>query len=65
MVSVRVAPERYSDSTDSGEDAVTYNLSLVALNQQADVNISDFKAALSVVIDNLKTDIQTGGSGSS
>ena len=44
--------------TDSGEDAVTYNLSLTALNAQSDANLSDFKAALSVVIDNLNADIQ-------
>ena len=45
--------------TDSGEDAVTYNLSLVALNQQADANLSDFKASLSAIIYNLTADIQT------
>ena len=44
--------------TDSGEDAVTYNLSLVALNQQADANLVDFKSALVSVVDTLNTDIQ-------
>ena len=45
--------------TDSGEDAVTYNLSLVALNQQADANLSSFKSALASVVDALNNDIQT------
>ena len=44
--------------TDGGVDAVTYNLSLVALNQQADANLSDFKAALAGVVDALNNDIQ-------
>ena len=44
--------------TDSGEDAVTYNLSLVALNQQADANLGDFKSALVGVVDALKKDIR-------
>ena len=44
--------------TDSGEDAVTYNLSLVALNQQADANLTDFKATLAGVVDTLNKDIQ-------
>ena len=44
--------------TDIGEDAVTYNLSLVALNQQADANLSDFKAALAAIIRNMNDDIQ-------
>ena len=44
--------------TDSGEDAVTYNLSLVALNQQAEANLADFKSALMGIVDTLKTDIQ-------
>ena len=44
--------------TDSGEDAVTYNLSLVSLNQQADANLADFKSALASIVDTLKTDIQ-------
>ena len=44
--------------TDSGEDAVTYNLSLVALNQQADANLADFKNTLAGVIETLHTDIQ-------
>lgn len=47
--------------TDSGEDAVTYNLSLVALNQQADASLSDFKAALAGIVDTLHTDIQAAG----
>ena len=45
--------------TDSGEDAVTYNLSLVALNQQADANLADFKSALTGIVDVLNMDIQT------
>ena len=45
--------------TDSGEDAVTYNLSLVALNQQADTNLGDFKSALVGIVDALKKDIRT------
>ena len=45
--------------TDSGEDAVTYNLSLVALNQQADANLGDFKSALVGIVDALKKDIRT------
>lgn len=44
--------------TDSGEDAVTYNLSLVALNQQANANLSNFKAALAHIVDILKNDIR-------
>ena len=41
--------------TDSGEDAVTYNLSLVALNQQADANLADFKSSAGeVIVDNLE-----------
>ncbi len=44
--------------TDSGEDAVTYNLSLMALNQQADANLTDFKSALASVVDTLNKDIQ-------
>ena len=44
--------------TDSGEDAVTYNLSLVALNQQADANLADFKSALMGAVDTLNKDIQ-------
>lgn len=45
--------------TDSGEDAVTYNLSLVALNQQADANLANFKSALTGVVDTLNLDIQS------
>ena len=45
--------------TDSGEDAVTYNLSLVALNQQANANLADFKSVLTGVVDTLSNDIQT------
>ena len=44
--------------TDSGEDAVTYNLSLVALNQQADANLADFKNELASIVDTLNSDIQ-------
>ena len=45
--------------TDSGEDAVTYNLSLLALNQQANSNLSDFKVVLASIVDTLNKDIQT------
>ena len=45
--------------TDSGEDAVTYNLSLVALNQQADRNLADFNSVLAGIVDVLNTDMQT------
>ncbi len=45
--------------TDSGEDAVTYNLSLVALNQQADANLADFNSALAGIVDVLNTDMKT------
>ena len=45
--------------TDSGEDAFTYNLSLVGLNQQAEANLADFKDSLSAVIDNLNAEFQT------
>lgn len=45
--------------TDSGEDAVTYNLSLVALNQQANANLTDFKFALVGIADTLNENIQT------
>ena len=45
--------------TDSGEDAVTYNLSLVALNQQANANLSGFKSALAGIVDDLNKDIRT------
>ena len=45
--------------TDNGEDAVTYNLSLVALNQQADLNLSDFESELRDIVDTLNKDIQT------
>ena len=44
--------------TDSGEDAVTYNLSLVALNQQANSNLLDFKSVLVEIVDTLNRDIQ-------
>ena len=44
--------------TNSGEDAVTYNLSLVALNQQADANLADFKNELASIVDTLNSDIQ-------
>ena len=44
--------------TDSGEDAVTYNLSLVALNQQANANLADFKNELAAILDTLNSDIQ-------
>ena len=44
--------------TDSGEDAVTYNLSLVALNQQANANLADFKSGLAGVVDTLNEEIQ-------
>ena len=44
--------------TDSGEDAVTYTLSLVALNQQANANLSDFKSALASMVETLHSDIQ-------
>ena len=44
--------------TDSGEDAVTYNLSLVALNQQAVANLADFKSVLVGIVDALNMDIQ-------
>lgn len=45
--------------TDSGEDAVTYNLSLVALNQQADANLANFKSALAGIVGTLDKDIQS------
>ena len=36
--------------TDSGEDAVTYNISLTALNADADANLAAFKTALNEII---------------
>ena len=45
--------------TDIGEDAVTYNLSLVALNKQADTNLTDFKSALAGIVDTLNKGIHT------
>ena len=45
--------------TDSGEDAVTYNISLIALNKQADANLTDFKNLLAGIVNTLHSDIET------
>ena len=44
--------------TDSGEDAVTYNLSLAALNRDAAANLEAFQSNLNVVLDTLDADIR-------
>ena len=47
--------------TDSGEDAVTYNLSLTALNRDAAANLEAFQASLNTVLDTLDADIRSAG----
>ena len=47
--------------TDSGEDAVTYNLSLTALNRDAAANLEAFHASLNAVLDTLDADIRSAG----
>ena len=44
--------------TDSGEDAVTYNLSLAALNRDAAANLEAFQSNLNATLDMLDTDIR-------
>ena len=44
--------------TDSGEDAVTYNLSLAALNRDAAANREEFQSILNAVLDTLDADIR-------
>ena len=44
--------------TDSGEDAVTYNMSLAALNQDAAANLEAFQSSLNVTLDTLDADIR-------
>lgn len=39
--------------TDSGEDAVTYNISLTALNADAEANLAAFKTALNGILDKM------------
>ena len=43
--------------TDNGEDAVTYNLSLAALNRDAAANLEGFQSSLNTILDTLGTDI--------
>ena len=45
--------------TDSGEDAVTYNLSLAALNRDATANMEAFQSNLNTVLDMLDAGIRT------
>ena len=45
--------------TDSGEDAVTYNLSLAALNRDATANMEAFQSNLNTVLDTLDAGIRT------
>ena len=44
--------------TDSGEDAVTYNISLTALNADAEANLVAFKTALNEIIDDMHAAIR-------
>ena len=44
--------------TDSGEDAVTYNISLTALNADAEANLAAFKTALNEIIDDMHAAIR-------
>lgn len=44
--------------TDSGENAVTYNISLTALNTDAEANLDAFKTALNRVLDKMHTAIR-------
>ena len=44
--------------TDNGEDAVTYNLSLIALSREAETNLNSFKSALDSVLDDMNVDIR-------
>ena len=44
--------------TDSGEDAVTYNLSLAALKRDAAANREEFQSSLNAILDTLDTDIR-------
>ena len=44
--------------TDSGEDAVTYNLSLAALNRDAAANREEFQSILNAILDTLDADIR-------
>lgn len=44
--------------TDSGEDAVTYNISLTALNADAEANLAAFKTALNGILDKMHADIR-------
>ena len=39
--------------TDSGEDAVTYNISLTALNADSEANLAAFKTALNGILDKM------------
>ena len=45
--------------TDSGEDAVTYNLSLAALNRDAAANLEAFQSNLNFILDTLDADIRS------
>ena len=45
--------------TDSGEDAVTYNLSLAALNRDAAANREEFQSKLNAILDSLDADIRS------
>ena len=45
--------------TDSGEDAVTYNLSLAALNRDATANLEVFQSNLNVALDALDAEIRS------
>lgn len=44
--------------TDNGEDAVTYNISITALNADADANLASFKTALNGVLDDMHAAIR-------
>lgn len=44
--------------TDSGENAVTYNISLTALNADAEANLDKFKTALNGVLDKMHAAIR-------
>ena len=45
--------------TDSGEDAITYNLSLAALNRDAAANLEAFQSNLNSILDMLDADIRS------
>ena len=44
--------------TDSGEDAITYNISLAAMNSQAEANLSSFNTSLNEIMTTLHAEVQ-------